>query len=209
MTYDDRPQPAIRLEQARKARGFQRASDASDYFGWKYDTYIQHERGVNGLSRAVKQYARAYNVSVGWLLNGEGPGPGENAALAPSVPVISWVSAGGLDDDGLIDEPIGAINVANLPHGNWIALEVDGDSMDRISPPGSIILVNRAETQLTPNACYVIANDDGRATYKRYRPSPDRFEPVSTNPAHEPFFIDNCDHMPAIIGRVRMSILSM
>jgi len=209
MAYDDRPLPAIRLEQARKARGFERATDAADYFGWKYDTYIQHERGVNGITRAVKQYAKAFNVSVGWLLNGEGPGPGENAAVAPGVPIVSWVSAGGLAGDDLIDEPLGTIHVADLAPGKWIALEVSGDSMDRISPPGSVVLVNRLDKALVPGACYVISDEDGLATYKRYRPTPDRFEPVSTNPAHEPIFVARPEHMPKIVGRVRYSILRL
>jgi SOS-response transcriptional repressor LexA len=209
MTYDDRPEPAIRLEQARKARGFERASDAADYFGWNYDTYIQHERGVNGLSRAGAKYAKAYGVSVGWLLTGDGPGPGERAVFAPRIPVISWVSAGALASDGLVDEPLGSIYMAGLPDGDWIALRVDGDSMNRISPPDSIIIVNIAEKQLHPNACYVIADENGNATYKRFRTEPQRFEPVSTNDAHEPFFISDNDHIPRIIGRVRMSVLSL
>lgn len=78
--------------------------------------------------------------------------------------------------------------------------------MDRISPPGSKILVNRREKRLVPNACYVIADENGAATYKRYRPDPVRFEPVSTVPDHEPFFPEN---EPVIIGRVRRSILEM
>lgn len=78
--------------------------------------------------------------------------------------------------------------------------------MDRISPPDSMIIVNRRDKRLVANACYVIADGDGGATYKRYRPDPMRFEPVSTNPAHEPMFPD---HEPTIIGRVRRTILDM
>lgn len=128
---------------------------------------------------------------------------------AMPVPIISWVSAGTLVQPDIVldgdDSPL--IEVAGLDAaGDWIALRVESDSMDRISPPESIILANRRDKRLVANACYVIADVDGKATYKRYRPNPKRFEPVSTNPAHEPIFPDND---PLIVGRVRMTILRM
>ena len=96
--------------------------------------------------------------------------------------------------------------VSNVSAGDWLAMRVDGDSMDRVSPPGSIILVNRKEKRLVPNACYVFSNGDDGVTYKRFRPNPDRLEPVSTNPNHEPIFFE---HEPTVIGRVRKTILDM
>jgi SOS-response transcriptional repressor LexA len=102
--------------------------------------------------------------------------------------------------------PVGTLRALATTTLTLLALRVVGDSMDRISPPDSIIFVNRADRRLVANGCSVIATPDGEATYKRYRPSPDRFEPVSVNPAHEPFFPDG---MPKIVGRVRKSILDM
>lgn len=124
------------------------------------------------------------------------------------VPLISWVSAGHLTHQDTVTEidDFPVIEVAGLPAGDWVALRVDGDSMDRISPPDSIIIVNRKDKRLVSNACYVIANHHGEATYKRYRPNPDRFEPVSTNPVHEPIFPDN--DVP-VVGRVRRTMLEM
>lgn len=78
--------------------------------------------------------------------------------------------------------------------------------MDRISPPGSTIFVDRADKRLVMNSCYVIALEGGEATYKRYRPNPDRFEPVSVNPEHEPIYPEGQVH---IIGRVRKTTLPM
>lgn len=126
----------------------------------------------------------------------------------PSVPVVSWVQAGLMTEhDGITDlSDAPTVMTGPLPQGQWIALRVEGDSMDRISPPESIILVNRAERRLIPNACYVIADEEGAATYKRYRPSPERFEPVSVNPAHEPIFPNG---PVRVIGRVRRTILEM
>lgn len=125
-----------------------------------------------------------------------------------SVPVISWVSAGAFQAaDTVVDtSDFPHVEISGLPEGDWIALDVEGDSMDRISPPGSRIFVNRRDRRLVPNGCYVIATEQGEATYKRYRSSPDRFEPVSVNPAHEPIFPDG---VVKIIGRVRLSMLEM
>lgn len=75
---DTRPEFAIRLEQARLARGFKTAKSACEYFGWNYNSYAQHEQGIRGISRVSSQYARAYRVSEAWLLTGEGTAPALN-----------------------------------------------------------------------------------------------------------------------------------
>lgn len=135
------------------------------------------------------------------------PLPVDEASPPRTVPLVSWVSAGALDREHIADDLLGKIVVADLPAGDWIALRVNGTSMDRISPPESIIFVDRHDTKLVGNACYVIDDGEGNATYKRYRPGPPpRFEPVSTDPANEPIFFDN---EPRVIGRVRRTILNM
>ncbi len=127
-----------------------------------------------------------------------------------SAPLVSWVSASRLAEVNTVEslEDAPRMMAPDLPAGDWIALRVEGDSMDRISPPESIIFVNLQERQLVPNACYIVADEDGNATYKRYRPDPDRFEPVSVNPDHSPIFVQG-DHSPVIVGRVRKTILSL
>ncbi|BBL53491.1 hypothetical protein MF1_07490 [Bartonella quintana] len=65
-----------RLMKARLVRGFRSAKEAARYFGWNYSSYIQHEQGLRGISRASKKYAKAFRISEGWLLTGEeGDGP--------------------------------------------------------------------------------------------------------------------------------------
>ncbi len=205
MPSDDRPAPSKRLQQAREARGFKTVKEATDFFGWPYPSYAQHESGERGLSRSAGRYAKAYRVSEAWLLTGEGRGPTSKQGPV-EVPLLSWVSAGDLLRDDVVDEILGTVRLDDLPPGDWIALRVQGDSMDRISPPESIILVNRGDKVLVPNACYVIEDQDGNATYKRYRPNPARFEPVSANKDLDAIFIEN---EPIIVGRVRRSILDM
>lgn len=73
--FNDRPDPAKRLESARISKGFKTAKDAARFHGWIYETYIQHEQGTRGITRAAGKYAKAFKVSEGWLLTGEGQGP--------------------------------------------------------------------------------------------------------------------------------------
>jgi len=127
------------------------------------------------------------------------------------TPLVSWVSAGDpkVADAVLETDDTPKVYAPGLdPRGDWIALRVEGTSMDRISPPDSIILVNRRDKRLVPNACYVISLDEeGEATYKRYRPDPERFEPVSTQD-HETLYFPQSS-APRIIGRVRRTILDL
>lgn len=165
----------------------------------------QIENGINESTKELPALAQALGVGVHEI----DPAYTPDAAGIPtiSVPYISWVSAGAMNRDHASDEALGVIRVADLsPMGDWIALKVSGDSMDRISPPDSIIFVDRKDRSLVPNACYVIADEEGNATYKRYRSGPMRFEPVSTNSSHEPIFPDN---EPMIVGRVRRSVIEM
>jgi phage repressor protein C with HTH and peptisase S24 domain len=126
--------------------------------------------------------------------------------------LVSWVSAGALIqpdvDPDIADDSAQWVYAPDLdPNGDWIALRVDGDSMNRISPHDSIIFVNRKDRRLVPNACYVIGDGEGGATYKRYRP-PNTWEPVSTNKAHQPMELPESQE-PDIIGRVKKTVLSM
>lgn len=133
--------------------------------------------------------------------------PAEARVGLDRVRLISWVSAGKLTKGEHQDEDLGSVLIGGLPKGDWVALKVEGDSMDRISPPESIIFVNRKDKKLAPNACYVVMDEDGSATYKRYRPNPNRFEPVSTNPDIAPIYFGN--EAPPILGRVRMTLMKM
>ena len=171
---------------------------------------------IRNMRRALKSGARqgvtietitalagVLKTSAGWLVDGAG------AEEAIRVPLISWVSAGSPDAPDSVSEIWGARRISGgdlNPDGDWVALEVMGDSMDRISPPGSIIFVDRNDQRLVMNACYVISLENGEATYKRFRPTPDRFEPVSVNPFHEPFYPEG---PVSIFGRVRKTMLPM
>lgn len=126
------------------------------------------------------------------------------------APLISWVSAGALAVPDYVPEAFDEVPLvydSDLdPNGDWIALRVDGRSMDKISPHDSIIFVNLNEKTLIPNACYIIGDGNGGATYKRYRP-PNIFEAVSTKSEQYPTITFESD--PWVIGRVRKTVLNL
>jgi phage repressor protein C with HTH and peptisase S24 domain len=81
--------PHQRLRFAREQAGFARASDAARAMGIEEPTYLGHENGSRGLSRAAARYARFLGVSLDWLIDGRGmrlggdSGPG--GARAPPL----------------------------------------------------------------------------------------------------------------------------
>lgn len=181
--------------------------------GAKVGTIRNWRRGAMPRIETLSLIAPALRTTPEWLAYEAGPEELDdvpNTSSTLTVPKISWVSAGAFaaSDAVMPTDDFEKIAVAGLPPGDWVALKVDGDSMDRISPPESIILVNRRDKRLIPNACYVIEDGEGGATYKRYRQSPTRFEPVSTNPNHEPIFIED-GNIPRVFGRVGRSYIDM
>lgn len=122
------------------------------------------------------------------------------------IPLLSWVSAGRLaEPDGVVPADVKEFVITNdLPPGDWIALQVDGDSMDWIAPHGAIIIVNRHDKHLIDGQFYVFALPEGASTFKRFRKGdPPRLQPYSHNPDHETIYPS--DGMK-VVGRVRRVI---
>ena len=123
-----------------------------------------------------------------------------------SMPIISTVAAGKLSDPAMqIEGDHQTIEIGGLPAGDYFATQVDGDSMDRLSPPGSTIIVDRAERDPLPGRRYIFVRR-GKTTFKRFELDPIRLVPESTNPTHEPIYPKSEDEW-LVIGRVRMTML--
>lgn len=171
MTHDEKPDAAKRLELARRTRGFQNAKDAAKYFGWKYETYIQHEQGIRGLTRQSGKYARAFRVSEGWLLTGEGDGPDEGRKQM--IPVVGYVGAGAeifsIDDHAKgagmdeVEVPIDGMSLST------VAVIVRGESMLPVYRPGDLIFYDKTDNgdlvHLIGKDC-VVRLTDGRTFLK-------------------------------------------
>ena len=163
---------------------------------------------LSGKKRSVRgdtlaKLAEALETTAEYLLGNSIPAPAPRGVR--TIPVISWVAAGTLSDPATqIPEGTETIEISGLPAGDYFATRVSGDSMDRFSPPGSLILVNRAETDLIRGRRYIFSLR-GETTYKRWEPDPDRLVPESTNPTHEPIF-PKSDRDWSVIGRVRITL---
>lgn len=209
----EREERAARLLSARKAAGFPGPKAVADKFGWNINNYKAHESGRNGFGLSdAKNYARAFGVSLQWLNFGLGEpdDPDVPPAQIIDVPSVSWVTAGEMADQeavvDLVDFP--TIPAVDLPAGRWIALKVERNakSMNKISPPESVIFVNLADRRLVPNACYVITDERGRVTYKRYRPNDDPpFQPASYDDVEPP----ELEGAITVVGRVKRSMIDM
>lgn len=198
--------PKDRLKKARAAAGFETPTDAARAFPRELNvnTLISNENGNRDISRkAAEKYAKLFRVDAGWLLYG---GEAETVREDVDVPLLSMVAATNLRyQPGVEEHDIQRrIKVGDLPKGDWIALQVDGDSMDRVAPDGAIILVDRSDDRLIDGRYYVFSLGGGEATFKRYKRNPQRLQPFSTNPDHMSIPADNDDLY--VFGRVKRVI---
>lgn len=119
------------------------------------------------------------------------------------APVINSVEAGSFVET-TPDEPPYTSNTIIVEHPNRtvFALMVTGDSMDRVAPEHSLIVVDYSEKNARDGELFVFRRH-GEATFKRFRKDKSgiRLEPDSTNPRHTPIFPENGDHIE-VIGRV-------
>lgn len=165
-------------------------------------------KSIGATALKVQQVAGAMGVNADWLITGEGePGTGQTLT-ADQIPLISWVSAGRLSaQDGVTElDDFPTILVADLPPGRWIALRVSGTSMNKISPPESVIIVNLDDHRLISGKCYVIADETGAASYKAYDPKEDPpFQPRSYAGQHS---LELSGEV-RVIGRVYRTMLDL
>lgn len=207
----EREERAARLVEARKNAGFKGPTPVAEKLDISINNYKAHEQGRNGFEVVdARRYAKLFGVSLKWLMLGEGD-PLDFSEETPDVqdiPFVSWVSAGEMtEQEGVVDtSQFPTVPAVNLPDGDWIALRVDGPSMNKISPPDSIIFVNMKDKRLVSNGCYVISDETGKATYKRYRPNEEpQFQPASYEKIEPPLL----EGVITVIGRVKRSVIDM
>lgn len=204
---------AKRLVTARRHAQFRGPTSVAKALGIKVDTYKAYESGRNGFGITdAKAFAKLFKVSLNWLNFGIGDMLDDDepsqAATVENVPIISMVSAGALAEVQTLRElsEYPTRPAVNLPQGIWVSMRVEGNSMNKISPPDSIIFVNLADRRLVHNACYIIADETGAATYKRYRQSDNPpFQPASYDDVEAP----KPEGEVRVIGRVYRSIIDM
>lgn len=132
-----------------------------------------------------------------WMGGPEGALPG---APVGTIPVLGRVAASGFSDlaaltTGRMHKPDPSIP------DRAVALDVEGDSMDKFVPEGGRIIYDPEDRALWPRRFYVVINAAGETTFKRFFSDPARLEPCSNNPAHGTIAL-NGDEPYTIVGRV-------
>lgn len=154
--------------------------------------------------------AKALKWTVEDLLNS---GPKVLTAPAPKialVPLLDSVTAGRLASPAsqIPVEKVPLLAFADLGRGEFFALRVEGDSMDRYSPEGSIIVVRKDDRTLLNGKCYVFSIR-GQTTYKTWQGGDTpHLAPYSTNPSNKPVFFKRKSDLE-VIGRVKRTLLDL
>lgn len=168
MDHNRIDEQAARLRHVREIRGFKSAKEAAERHHFVYATYSQHERGQSAITRAAKDYARAYRVSEAWLLTGEGNGP----HATNEIPLMGYVGAGAEVQPDFEQVPPEGLSQVTTPFpmpDDMIAFGVRGDSMLPVFKDGAIIIVYR-EQQRPIEAFYgeeaAVRTSDGRRFIK-------------------------------------------
>ncbi|WP_089177113.1 S24 family peptidase [Bosea sp. AS-1] len=186
---DERPEQAVRLQKAREARGFSSAREAALRLGFNYETYSQHERGLRGLSRAAADYAKAFKVSIGWLLNGEGAGPGEDSLIKISEPEPNAVI-----EDGPVYLPSAAgprdieeLGAAMAGDGkDESAFEFNGQVVDLVKrPPGLLHRKDVFALRVSNVSMYPKYEDGERLYIEKRKPAIGEYVVVELHPKEE------------------------
>lgn len=141
----------------------------------------------------------------------EAPQPPERRSHEVSrVRLLDGVPAGKLRPP-LSQIPAGGefLSLVDLGRGEFFALTVDGDSMDRLIPNGAKVIVDENDRTLVSGKPYVISNR-GETSLKLWKPSPPRFAPWSFNPIHEPIYVKSKDAAEKmVVGRVKRAVVDL
>lgn len=79
-------------------------------------------------------------------------------------------------------------------------VEVEGDSMDKIAPAGTRVVIDPADKQLVDKKIYVVRDAAGDVTLKQFMSDPARLVPCSSNEEHRIIILGE-DLPGEIVGR--------
>lgn len=207
ITYEMRMNHAgERLKAARIKSGYESASQAAEAMGVPIATYIQHENGVRGFpATRAERYARFFRTTPEWLLYGK-TNSDKVVTLGPQLYVIGKVAAGVFKEAWKLhpDEWEAFTGRADIaaPVQKRFGLRVEGDSMDELYPPGTILeCVEYSYREPIPSGKRVIvqrtrADGTVEATVKELVRDDEGVEwlrPRSSNPRYRTFRGDKPD----------------
>ena len=127
----------------------------------------------------------------------------ESESSAFELPIVGLVSAGAWREG--FERELGRMPSPDksLSRDSFVVL-VEGDSMDLVAQPGEGIVVDPRDRDLLAGRYYVVRNNGGETTFKKYMDNPARLEPCSSNPLHKTIFPGQDGF--EVIGRARKRV---
>jgi SOS-response transcriptional repressor LexA len=204
-----------RIEQRLKALGLSERS-ASIRAGLNEDAIRSIRRAVEtddmgrvGItSRTLEALAKVLGTTSTWLLTGEDDLGGAGDAVLADLPLIGWSDAALYTDPAHLcptNSPADLVRMS--PKGDYFVLRVEDGSMDRVSPVGAFIVVDRSDRQMVEGR-YYLGVWGGEVLYRQWWTRPYRAEPKSTDAQFKTCFITKSARWE-VIGRVRLSVLNL
>lgn len=138
--------------------------------------------------------------------------PAKLSGETRNVPIFADVPAGAMMVPDAVSDPrnlYGHLVISGLGKGDWAALVVNGESMNKVAPNGSTVVFNRTETHPVDGAFYIFRDPStGAATFKRFGAgNPPRLRPYSYDD-FDPIMLTNEDQV-VIVGRVRKVVVDL
>ncbi|WP_413485963.1 LexA family protein [Brochothrix thermosphacta] len=207
------------IKAARKSKKITQ-KELSELTGYSQNTISNHENGNRSLGeKEIQIYSSALNISPDELFEAleikqsiEEEKP-QNKPLSSieripipaetkTLPLYGNVAAGAIAEiEGVDVWNVETIDIPSVMLGRYanddhlFSMYVNGDSMDKVIPSGSIIAVKTLEDNLYKDGDIVIFSHHGEYSLKRYRPSMIEgfviFEPDSNNPDFKNIPINN------------------
>lgn len=133
-----------RLRTARIKAGYDSAAEAARAFGWEVPAYRHHENGTRGITvEAAKRYARAFRVNPGWLLALDKVEVAPAEASRERIVEVSGSVAAGVWRETTewpqSDRFEIVVGPSPFPKARRFGLRVDGNSMDQVFAPGTLL----------------------------------------------------------------------
>lgn len=178
----------LRIKEIRKSKKIT-AKELADYVKVAESTMSLYENGKREPDfETLLKIANYLDVSVDYLLGNDAEQPLKKQGV--KIPVYGNVAAGipleaitDIDEWEEISEDVAAT-------GEYIALRINGDSMEPRMSRGDVVIV-RLQPDVENGDMAIVLINDGEATCKKIQKTPDGILLMSINTAYAPMFYSN------------------
>ncbi|MGV6801667.1 MAG: XRE family transcriptional regulator [bacterium] len=202
-----------RIRFARKQAGLSQ-SDLSERLSVSQPTVANWETGVHDPRQLMlAKIAEALQVQLSWLASGERSQTERDKHAAAAylrrglyhVPVLDKADAAKMIDGSEIDPHRMAADYIPVTSGSdkLFALFVDDDAMNQEFPGNTLAVIDYNHRMPSDGDTVYFLHTDGRALLRRWRSSPCRLEPYSSDPSHETLYVERLER---VIGIVTVTI---